>query len=177
MIRGSQIRKLGYASQVAMGLLVASFGMGLALAQSTDLPNRKDPLEGITTAGQPSGQQFAAAAASGFKSVIDLRGPQEDRGMDEKAAVEALGMSYISLPVEGAGGVTYGNAAALDKLLADLPRPVLIHCSTGNRAGALLALRAKLNGADSESALALGLAGGVTALKPTVEQKLAQGHD
>ena len=177
MTRGSQIRKVGYASRVAMGLLLAWLATGSALAQSTDLPNRKDPLEGITTAGQPSGQQFAAAAASGFKSVIDLRGPQEDRGMDEKASVEALGMSYVNLPVEGAGGVTYGNAAVLDKLLAELPRPVLIHCSTGNRAGALLALRAKLNGADSKSALALGVAGGVTALKPTVEQKLAQGHD
>lgn len=177
MIRGSQLRKLGCASRFAMGLLLAWLATGPALAQSTNLPNRKDPLEGITTAGQPNSQQFTAAAASGFKAVIDLRGPQEDRGMDEKASVEALGMSYISLPVEGAGGVTYGNAAALDKLLAELPRPVLIHCSTGNRAGALLALRAKLNGADNESALALGVAGGVTALKPAVEQKLAQGHD
>ena len=160
-----------------MALVLASLAAGQAFAQSTDLPNRKDPLEGITTAGQPSAEQLAAAAKSGFKSVIDLRGPNEDRGMDERSAVEGLGMSYVSLPVEGSDGVSYANAAALDKLLAGVEGPVLIHCASGNRAGALLALRDKLGGADSESALALGVASGLTGLKPTVEQKLAQGHD
>jgi uncharacterized protein (TIGR01244 family) len=164
-------------TSVKIGVLLAALAAAVALAQPADLPNRKDPLEGITTAGQPNEKQLAAAAASGFRSVIDLRGPQEDRGMDEKAVVEALGMTYVPLPVEGAGGVTYSNAAALDKLIAKLPAPVLIHCSTGNRAGALLALRAKLNGADSAAALALGVSGGVTGLKPTVEEKLARGHD
>jgi protein tyrosine phosphatase (PTP) superfamily phosphohydrolase (DUF442 family) len=54
---------------------------------------------------------------------------------------------------------------------------VLIHCSSGNRAGALLALRAKLDGADNESALALGVAAGATRLQDTVKNKLAAGHD
>lgn len=162
---------------VAMALVLASLAAGHAVAQSTDLPNRKDPLQGITTSGQPSAPQLAAAAESGFKSVIDLRGVNEDRGMDERSTVEGLGMSYVSLPVEGSDGVSYANAAALDKLLAGVEGPVLIHCASGNRAGALLALRDKLGGADSESALALGVASGLTGLKPTVEQKLAQGHD
>ena len=177
MTREHRVRELSRTSLVASAFLLAWFAAGQALAQSSDLPNRKDPLEGITTAGQPNAQQLAAAAASGFKTVIDLRGPNEDRGLDEKATVEELGMSYISLPVEGADGVTFANASALDKLLSGSRGPVLIHCSSGNRAGALLALRGKLNGADNDAALALGVAGGVTALKQTVEQKLAQGHD
>jgi hypothetical protein len=41
----------------------------------------------------------------------------------------------------------------------------------------VLALRDKLAGADNEKALAPGLASGLTSLKRTVEQKLAQGHD
>jgi uncharacterized protein (TIGR01244 family) len=146
-------------------------------AESGDLPNRRDPLAGITTAGQPDAAQLEGAAKAGFKSVIDLRGPDEDRGLDEPAVVARLGMSYVSLPVEGAAGVSYANASALDKLLAKVERPVLIHCSTGNRAGALLALRAKLGGADSETALALGKTAGLKGLEPTVEQKLAAGHD
>ena len=151
---------------------------GLTLAQSAGLPNRKDPLPGITTAGQPTAEGLAAAAAAGVKTVIDLRGVKEDRGMaDEKAAVEKLGMSYVALPVEGAGGVTFGNAKSLDQLLKDSPHPVLIHCASGNRAGALLALRAEMNGTSSDDALALGLAGGLTGLKGAVEQKLAAGHD
>lgn len=150
---------------------------GLAAAQSPDFPNRKDPVHGITTAGQPSAQQLASAAAAGYKTVIDLRGAGEDRGMDEKATVERLGMKYVNLPVLHAAGVTYANAAALDDLLAKLDGPVLLHCATGNRAGALLALRAKLHGASNDDALALGVAGGVTGLKKTVQAKLAAGHD
>lgn len=163
---------------VTLALVLASFAAGQALAQSPDLPNRKDPLEGITTAAQPSAAQLVGAAESGFKTVIDLRGVKEDRGMkDEQSTVEQLGMSYIALPVEGSDGVTYANAAALDLLLAGAEGPVLIHCASGNRAGALLALRDKLDGANNEAALALGVASGLTGLKPTVEQKLAQGHD
>jgi len=163
---------------ITLALLLASLAGGEALAQSPDLPNRKDPLEGITTAAQPSAAQLAGAAEAGFKTVIDLRGAKEDRGMeDEQSTVEHLGMSYISLPIEGSDGVSYTNAAALDKLLAGAEGPVLIHCASGNRAGALLALRDKLAGADNSSALALGVASGLTGLKPTVEQKLAQGHD
>jgi uncharacterized protein (TIGR01244 family) len=148
-----------------------------ATSQSSDLPNRTDPLPGITTAGQPTGPQLEAAAREGFKSVIDLRAPNEDRGLDEEAVVKGLGMSYASLPVAGPDGVTFANAAALDRLLAKLEAPVLVHCSTGNRAGALLALRAKLGGADSAAALALGTSAGLKGLQPVVEQKLAAGHD
>ncbi len=150
---------------------------GLATAQSTQFPNRKDPLPGITTAGQPTAKQLAAAAAEGYKTVIDLRGPSEKRGLDEKATVEKLGMHYVNLPVLHAAGVTYANAAALDDLLAKLKGPVLLHCASGNRAGALLALRAKLHGADQSQALALGVAAGVTGLKKTVTEKLAADHD
>jgi uncharacterized protein (TIGR01244 family) len=162
---------------LAVSALLASLAASLALAQSAELPNRHDALTGVTTAGQPSAAALEAAAKAGYKSVIDLRGPAEDRGLDEKKKVEMLGMSYVNLPVEGAGGVTYENANALDKLLADLPRPVLVHCTSSNRVGALLALRAKEGGADSETALALGVASGLAGLKPVVEQKLAAGHD
>ncbi|MEO8467158.1 MAG: sulfur transferase domain-containing protein [Gammaproteobacteria bacterium] len=172
--RQLSIRRAGLFAAV---WALAAFSVGHAFAQSTDLPSRKDAVPGITTAGQPSADQLAAAAKSGIKTVIDLRGLVEDRGLDERATVEKLGMSYVTLPVEGGNGVTYANATALDKLLATAKGPVLVHCATGNRAGALLALRDKLNGADNESALALGVASGLTGLKPVVEKKLAQGHD
>lgn len=162
--------------------LVASFIValgwaGLALAQTATLPNRKDPLEGITSAGQPTAEQLTAAATEGFKTVIDLRPASEDHGMDERVIVEKLGMRYVTLPVSGAKDISYANAAALDKLLADAKGPVLLHCASGNRAGALLALRAKLKGADDEAALALGVASGVTGLQPVVTEKIKAGHD
>jgi len=165
-------------SLIVAGTVLTLFALAPAFGQEPDLPNRKEPLAGITTAGQPSEAQLAAAAAAGYKIVIDLRTPSENRGIDdEKATVEGLGMSYVNLPVDGASGVSYANATALDALLRNADQPVLLHCASGNRAGALLALRAKLDGADNDTALALGIAGGVTGLKSAVEQKLAQGHD
>jgi uncharacterized protein (TIGR01244 family) len=156
---------------------LACVATGFAFAQSLELPNRRDVIEGITAAGQPSAAALEAAAKAGYKSVIDLRAPIEDRGFDEKSTVERLGMSYVRLPVDGAAGVSYANAGQLDKLLAELPKPILLHCSTGNRVGALLALRAKAGGMDDRAALELGVANGLGGLKSTVEQKLATGHD
>jgi hypothetical protein len=83
-----------YVSSAAVAAL-ATLCTSLALAQS--LPNRHDALDGITTAGQPSADELTAVAAAGYKTVIDLRGPNEDRGLDEKKTVEELGMSYCCI--------------------------------------------------------------------------------
>jgi uncharacterized protein (TIGR01244 family) len=165
---GSRILRSRYA-WVSLALLVA----GTLAAQVSDLPNRHEPLPGITTAGQPSVAGLEAAAKAGYKAVIDLRALSEERGFDEPAAVERLGMTYVNLPIDGAAGVTYDNAAELDRLIAELPKPLLLHCSSANRAGALLALRAGRNGADAAAALELGIAAGLAGLKPIVEQRLA----
>lgn len=171
-----QMQRNLLASTMAV-MAVLCFGAGLALAQSADLPNRHDAIKGVTTAGQPSAAALSAIAAQGYKTVIDLRPASEDHGFDEKKTVETLGMSYVTLPVEGAAGVSYANATTLDQLLRDAPKPLLVHCSSGNRVGALLALRAKLGGADDKAALEVGVANGLAGLKSAVEQKLAAGHD
>jgi uncharacterized protein (TIGR01244 family) len=160
-----------------MALCIASAPMLAARAQETEIPNRAEPLEGITTAGQPSAEALAELAKQGYVTVIDLRGVEEDRGFDEAATVEGLGMSYIQLPVSGADDVSYENANALDRILSDLHGPVLLHCSSSNRVGALLALRAKLNGADEDEALALGKKAGLTRLQPTVEEVLSKAPE
>jgi uncharacterized protein (TIGR01244 family) len=141
-------------------------------SEVTDLPKYNYPLPRIMTAGQPTVEGLQFAAADGYRTVIDLRGPKEDRGFDEGAAVRELGMSYVSLPIEGADGVSFENATALDRMLAEIDGPVLIHCTTGNRAGALLALRAGLHGADTGSAMTIGRNAGLTALRPIVEQRM-----
>lgn len=173
----SRATSLGRPFAAFAAFILALAWANLALAQQATLPNRKDPLQGITSAGQPTAEQLTAAATEGFKTVIDLRPASEDHGMDERVIVEKLGMRYVTLPVSGGKDITYANAAALDKLLAEAKGPVLLHCASGNRAGALLALRAKLKGADDESALALGVASGVTGLQPVVTEKIKAGHD
>jgi protein tyrosine phosphatase (PTP) superfamily phosphohydrolase (DUF442 family) len=172
------LRDTGAASRRVIFASLACVAAGFALAQpATELPNRHDVLEGITAAGQPSAAALEAAAKAGYKSVIDLRALSEDRGFDEKSTVQGLGMSYASLPVDGAAGVSYANAGELDKLIASLPKPILLHCASSNRVGALLALRANAAGVDDAAALELGVANGLGGLKGAVEQKLSAGHD
>jgi uncharacterized protein (TIGR01244 family) len=146
------------------------------MAQQSATPSKPAAafIEGVSGARQPDQSALEQIDAAGYAAVIDLRGPEEDRGIDERAAVEALGMSYIALPILGAGDVTYANANELDRLLAQFDKPVLVHCGSGNRAGALLALRAKLNGADDETALEAGRDTGLTGLEPVVKQRLEE---
>ena len=131
------------------------------------------PVDGITSAGQPDAAALAVFADAGYATVIDMRGEGEDRGFDEAAVVEELGLHYVTLPIENDGAISFDNARKLDALLQEYPGPVLVHCASGNRVGALLALRASLEGADDERALALGREGGLTRLESVVQKRLA----
>jgi hypothetical protein len=50
----------------------------------------------------------------------------------------------------------------------------LLHCGSGNRVGALLALRESQDGADDESALEYGRSAGLTKLEPVVIKRLEE---
>lgn len=126
------------------------------------------------SSGQPDSAVLDAIKEAGFTTVVDLRGEKEDRGMDEMAEVEGRGMRYFNLPVDAAADVTYENARRLDRILADVEGPVLVHCVSGNRVGAIFALRAKLAGASADEAMALGKAAGLTRLEPVVAERLQE---
>lgn len=133
-------------------------------------------VDGITSAGQPDRAALEIFADAGYATIIDLRGAGENRGFEEAAVVEELGMHYVNLPIEGMDAISFENARKLDALLQEHPGPVLVHCGSGNRVGALLALRASLDGADDESALAIGREGGLTRLEGVVRERLAEGE-
>lgn len=126
----------------------------------------------FVSTGQPDGEVLSIAKGAGFTTIVDLRTESEDRGMDEAAEVAALGMQYVSLPIAGADGVSFENAAELDKILAASDGPVLLHCASGNRVGALIALREKMAGATDEEALSAGKVAGLTRLEGVVKERL-----
>lgn len=132
------------------------------------------PVDGITAAGQPDKAAFEVFARSGYTTVIDLRGENENRGLDEVAVVEGLGMDYVLFPITGPDAISYDNARTLDKLIEDADGPVLVHCGSSNRVGALLALSKKLEGADANTAMSYGLEGGMTGLAGMVESLLKE---
>lgn len=172
----------------ALAILVLAFG---AVADEQDLSpvtslavdldrvvelGTVSAVDGITAAGQPDKAALEVFADSGYATVIDMRGRDEDRGFDEAALVESLGMHYVAFPIGSEDDVSFDSARKLDELLQSSPGPVLVHCASGNRVGALLALRASLHGADDAEALAFGRDGGLTRLEGLVRQRLAEGN-
>jgi len=135
---------------------------------------RFEPADGITAAGQPDETGLKELAEDGYAAVIDLRAAGEDRGLDEKSFVENLGMDYVPLPIAGRDAISFENALKLDQILSSYDKPVLVHCGSSNRVGALFALREKLNGADDEDALSFGKSAGMTSLESTVKLRLAE---
>lgn len=137
------------------------------------IKNAKTPLEGVTSGGQPTEDELRQAAGLGYQTVVNLRTEGEEMGFEEAEFVKSLGLKYISLPIAGAEGITSENAAALAKILEDSTRPILLHCGSGNRVGALFALNAHANqGQDAEAALQIGLDAGLTGLEPAVREML-----
>ncbi|MDH3430644.1 MAG: sulfur transferase domain-containing protein [Gammaproteobacteria bacterium] len=131
------------------------------------------PVDGITSAGQPDAAALRVFADSGYKVIVDMRGPDEDRGLeDERGAVESLGMDYIAFPISDAGDINFETARKLDELLQDVEGPVLLHCASGNRVGAVLALRHRLTGASPEESIEHGRNAGLTRLEGEVRDRL-----
>lgn len=129
---------------------------------------------GVVSGGQPNEDELAAAAAAGFKTVVNLRTPGELKDFDEQAVVEGLGMRYISIPVAGAAGLDRDNTERLAEVLADdALKPMVLHCGSGNRVGALVAMIAHdLEGQNAVEALRAGRAGGLTGMEPVVRERL-----
>jgi len=101
------------------------------------IPNATFPRPGVLTAGQPTGEQLQLLAEEGYHAVIDLRSPDEPHGFDEPAAARDNGLAYINIPVSPAKL----DQATIDRFLNAMRAvqpPVLIHCGTGSRSGALL---------------------------------------
>jgi uncharacterized protein (TIGR01244 family) len=139
------------------------------------IPNARAPLAGVLAGGQPTAEQLRKAAAADYRTVIDIRLPGEDGALDGEAAlVESLGMRYVHIPVAGGDDLTLENVTRLDaELDRDGAGPILFHCASGNRVGALLALRAAwLEGVEPEEALALGKEAGLTRLEPRTRELL-----
>jgi protein tyrosine phosphatase (PTP) superfamily phosphohydrolase (DUF442 family) len=136
------------------------------------IPNAQAPLPGVVTGGQPSEDNLREAKTLGYKTVISLL-PESESAAEAKVAQE-LGLRFVSLPISGAADLTPQNAQKLAEAMdAEGAKPLILHCAGGNRAGALLALKAfYVDHLSAEQALALGQRAGLRSLQPAVEERL-----
>ena len=143
-----------------------------AVAPAASIPLRT-PRPGLFTAGQPAPSDWQAIAARGVSTVVNLRTDKEMEGRDEAAEVQAAGMRYVAIPVAGADGLDDASAVRLRDALQAAPGPVLVHCSSANRTGGLLALMAaRGEGLPAERAIALGRAAGMASTETRVRALL-----
>ncbi len=91
----------------------------------------------FSVAGQISSEELKELASQGFKSVLNLRSPDEkDFLNDEQKQAEAVGLEYVNVPLnpkEANQQLTREAILEID----NLPQPILIHCAGGARAGGI----------------------------------------
>lgn len=91
----------------------------------------------VSVAPQLDPAAMAAAAAAGFRSVVNNRpdgegGPDQPLNASIAAAAAAAGLEYRYLPVAG-GYQSPEEIAQFRALLDALPRPILAFCRSGAR--------------------------------------------
>lgn len=130
------------------------------------------PQENLLVGGQPTPSDLVILQQMGVKQVINLRPDYEQIDYDERAICQQLQMQYHVVPVDALATLNLDNAKRLHQLLT-LNQPTLVHCASGNRVGALIALMAYwLLHYTAEDAYHAGVESGLTKLKPEIKQLL-----
>lgn len=141
-----------------------------------DLPikNISNPATYQFSAGQPTQEEISSLVGFGIKHIINLR-PKSEQIWNEPLYVKLLGIKYHSLPVAGLADINIKNANQLALMLDKYANEgVFVHCASGNRVGALIALRQGSISGDIDSAIKEGKRWGLTRLEPVVRDKLMQ---
>jgi uncharacterized protein (TIGR01244 family) len=163
-----------WSSCLAAMLALLAGTASASAAEYPEIPHQVQPSENGLNGGQPDEAALRQAAEAGIRVVVNLRGEGESIDFDESQTVMDLGMTYLHLPISGATDLTPENVAAFGNLLAAIgDQPVLMHCASGNRVGALHALHAGWHlGLDPDEAIELGRANGLTGLEESVRERL-----
>ncbi len=144
---------------------------GINLAKALNPYFRPDA--NTVVCGALDNDKVSALAKAGVELVINLQASDE-LDFDEEQAVQQAGMAYEHLPIQGAADLKQLNILAFDKLLRQYHgKKIAMHCATGNRAGAAMALRAGwLRGRKMDTAMDSGRTHGLTILEEEVRNRL-----
>ncbi len=94
---------------------------------------------------QLSPEDIQQAAQAGFKSVLNLRSPDEGGVLGhESQLVRAAGLQYANIPVNPAQ-LTDSLTNEILERIDRLAKPILIHCASGIRSGALAMIYIAVN--------------------------------
>ena len=122
---------------------------------------------------QPSREGLKQLAARGYKTVLSTRGPSE-LSWDERAEVESLGMTFVSIPMENpVQEIIDAQVSRFDSAMTAAGGPVVLHCGSGNRVSGLWAVWLVENQKmDAGQALDLASQAGMKGIQPIVQKRL-----
>jgi len=116
---------------------------------------RLHTFQGIFLASQPAADDLRQAQKGGVKTVINLRPESEIKEFDEPKLVGELGLHYVNIPFAAPAELTDAVFAKARETLFQAEKPILLHCHSGNRVGAIwLAHRVLDDGLAYDAALA-----------------------
>jgi protein tyrosine phosphatase (PTP) superfamily phosphohydrolase (DUF442 family) len=123
---------------------------------------------------QPDAATFDTARDNKVSVVINLRSPSEF-DWDEALAAKNAGLTYYNVSISGTGDSF--DPLAIEKISKLVEQhkddKILLHCSSGNRAGAWLAIHmVEDHHTDIETAITLAKKTGIT--KPKIEARVRQ---
>ncbi len=124
----------------------------------------------IAAAGLLREGALADLKSLGFAMIVDLRGPQE-RSEAEQRAAAANAIRYANIPVTTAVP-TDAQIVEFSRLVEDAGNyPMIVHCASANRVGAMWALYRAARGTPFDTALSEGRAIG---MQPPREQAVRE---
>ena len=116
---------------------------------------RLNTYQGVFLASQPAASDFEQAKMGGVKTVVNMRHASEQADFDEASFVNNLGLAYENPAWNGGDELTDSMIDRNLDILRNAERPMLVHCSSSNRVGAIwYAYRALDGGLNDADALA-----------------------
>lgn len=131
------MRSASFAASLSTLALVLIASIAVAEQKDHGLRGARHPAPGVLFGGQPTEDQLKAMAADGLSFVLDLRAEGENRGFDEPAALQSLDVPYLNVPVDADRLALPETFERFIEAMDEVDGPVLVHCASGNRVGAL----------------------------------------
>lgn len=142
--------------------------------------NKKPINSAMSIGAQPTVDDLKQLKKEGFRSVINLRRPDEPSPLNpqqEAQEVRALGMDYQHIPVSPQN-LSGDEADKFDEAMRSVPKPVFIHCQGGTRAGAFSLMHlGREKGWTGEQAFEEGERAGFKCESPALKQFVSSQLD
>lgn len=138
-------------------LIVGIFIISCGRTVRIDTPNFENDFsdrvlleKNLLGGGLLSEKEIQIASKKGYRTIIDLRTPEE--GIEkEKILAQKYNLNYVNIPTS-VENLSRKHADKLHEILArEGVKPAIVHCASGNRAAAVWAIYRRLYYGDSGS--------------------------